>query len=247
MKLENKVAIITGSSRGIGRSIAKEFAENGAKVVIVYNSTLEAAKSLEKEIASLGGKSMIVRANISKPEEIRSLIRKVIDKFKKIDILVANAGIVSTPCSIDKATEESVQEVVDTNLVGTYWTIKLIGERLQKSGKIITISSVDGIIGEPFAAMYSATKAGIISLTKSFARHFAKNNIRVNCIAPGLIETDLIKDADKKLIDETLKGALIRRVGQPIEIAKAALFLASEDASYITGNIIPVDGGFHLK
>ncbi|MBU0976222.1 MAG: SDR family NAD(P)-dependent oxidoreductase [Patescibacteria group bacterium] len=245
MKLKDKVALITGSSRGIGRATAILFAKEGAKVVINCKENVEKAEEVLEKVGK--GNGIVVKADVSTEKGVKRLISETEKQFGRIDILVANAGVVPDPCGIEDSTEESINQVIDTNLKGTYKTLKIIGERLSKGGSVVTVSSVDGIIGEPFAAMYSATKAGIIALTKAFARHYSSKQIRVNCVAPGLIETDLTKDADEQLLQETLKGVLIPRIGRPEEVANAILFFASSNASYMTGATICVDGGFNLK
>lgn len=188
------------------------------------------------------------KADISNNQDVLNLKRNIIEKFGKLDCLVCNAGIIPTPCGIDDITDENIDKTINVNLKGTFKCLQILGNTIKetsKHGSIVNITSVDGIIGEPFAVIYSATKAGIISLTKSFARYF-NGNIRVNAVAPGLIDTPLTQSLGNDP-SWTTDYSIIKRIGQPNEIADAVEFLLSDNASFITGQILPIDGGFTLK
>ena len=243
MEFKDKKILITGAASGIGRSIALEYAKEGGKLILCDVDSKK-GEELLKEIQKFSPNSLFFELDItSNLDKFKEILMKKVDS---IDILIPNAGIIAQPCGINDATEESISKTIDTNLKGTYQTLKVLGSIISKKGSIVTISSIDGIIGEPYAAIYSTTKAGIISLTKSFARHYAKKEIRVNCVAPGLINTPLT-DSSGELISDTTDFSLIKRIGKPEEIAKPVLFLSSDDASFITGETLIVDGGFHLK
>ena len=245
MKFPNKIAVVTGAIKGIGKATALELANNGATIILLDKDTASAEDTL-KEIKETSNASMFFETDISKLSSIQDTKQKIQNLFGQIDILIANAGIISQPCSIEEANENSIDKTINTNFKGTYWTIKILGELVKNNGSIVTTSSIDGIIGEPFAAIYSGTKAAIISLTKSFARYYAEKEIRVNSVAPGLIDTPLTQSSGENP-DDTINYSLIKRIGTPEDIAKAIAFLASEDASFITGQVLIVDGGFTLK
>lgn len=244
MKLKDKVAIVTGSTRGIGRSIAELFLKEGAKVVINgtdQNKCDEAAKQLGKN--AIG-----IKADISKSEEINQMIKKTIEKFGKIDILVNNAGIVHFDPFFELS-EDQWDKLMDVDLKGTFLCSQKVAKEMVKrgnGGKIINISSVAGFIGFPRLCHYCAAKAGVAELTKEIAIELAPYKINVNSIAPGIIETDMTKDMikDTKSLKQLLSRIPLGRVGKPEEIAKVALFLASDDSSYMTGTTVFVDGGW---
>jgi len=186
--------------------------------------------------------------DISKTNEILKLKQYILDNFEKLDYLICCAGIMPLPCEIDTITDENIDKTIDVNLKGTFKCLNILGNLIKetsKNGSIVTISSVDGLIGEPYGVIYSTTKAGIISLTKSFARYF-KGDIRVNCVAPGLIDTPLT-DSTGEDPSWTTDYSIIKRIGKPEEIADSIIFLLFDTASYITGQVLTVDGGFTLK
>ncbi len=245
MKLKNKVAIITGSSRGIGKAIALLFAEQGAKIVINDNKSKEQAEKTLEEVKKIGSEAIMIKCDVSKEEEVKKMVEETIRKFGKIDILVNNAGIVFDIPLFEK-TVEQWKETLDTNLIGVFLCSKYVSKYMlkQKSGNIINISSTNSMNSYcPESSDYDSSKAGVNLLTKNLAEELAPN-IRVNCIAPGWVDTEINKNLPKNFVDDELKKIYLKRFGKPEEIAKTALFLASEDSSYITGSIIVVDGGY---
>lgn len=194
-------------------------------------------------------RALFCKADISKKDEVEAMKKYVLDTFGKLDGLVANAGIMPLPAGIDDITDENIDKTIAVNLKGTFYTLKTLGALIQdtsKQGSIVTLTSVDGIIGEPYGVIYSATKAGIISLTKSFARKYKNPLVRVNAVAPGLIETPLTASTGEDPA-WTTELSVIQRMGQPVEIAAVVAFLLSDDASFVTGQILAADGGFTLK
>jgi len=242
--LKGKSAIVTGASRGIGRAIALTLAQNGANVVINYRSNDELADNLVKEIESYGVKAVKVKGDISSFKEAEELINAAIDNFKSIDILVNNAGITKDGLFM-RMKEEDFDTVVNTNLKGTFNTSKAIISHMLKarSGRIINISSVVGVIGNGGQANYAASKAAVIGLTKSIAKEVGSRGITVNAIAPGFIESDMTEVLSDKVKDMMLNSIPLKSFGKGEDVANLALFLASDLASYITGQVIHVDGG----
>jgi 3-oxoacyl-[acyl-carrier protein] reductase len=247
MLLENKTAIVTGSAKGIGKGIATEFARQGATVVINYCGSKEAALKTVEEIKAFGGKAIPYQADISDYEMSKKMMDDIIKEYGAIDILVNNAGITRDNLIL-RMSESEFDDVIRTNLKGTFNCIKHVTKYMlkNKSGKIINISSISGVNGIAGQANYSASKAGIIGLTKSFAKEMSSKGININAIAPGFIETDMTKVLDDKYVEEIVKTIPSKRVGIPEDIAKAALFLASDMSDYITGQTIMVDGGLGL-
>lgn len=247
MLLENKIAIVTGSAKGIGKGIATEFARQGATVVINYCGSKEAALKTVEEIKAFGGKAIPYQADISDYEMSKKMMDDIIKEYGAIDILVNNAGITRDNLIL-RMSESEFDDVIRTNLKGTFNCIKHVTKYMlkNKSGKIINISSISGVNGIAGQANYSASKAGIIGLTKSFAKEMSSKGININAIAPGFIETDMTKVLDDKYVEEIVKTIPSKRVGRPEDIAKAALFLASDMSDYITGQTIMVDGGLGL-
>ncbi|MFA6939833.1 MAG: SDR family oxidoreductase [Clostridiaceae bacterium] len=245
MELEGKIALITGSSRGIGRSIALGLAKEGASVIVNYSKDMENSLITERKIIEGGGYCKSIKADVSSYIEAKSLIESIINKFGRIDILVNNAGVSKVGLFID-TTEEDFDNILNTNLKGMYNTchnsLKYMLER--KSGSIINISSIWGEAGASCEVLYSASKGGVNSFTRSLAKEIAGMGIRVNAIAPGVIDTSmnsfLNKDEKQALIDEIPMG----RFGETSDVSDLAVFLASEKSKYITGQIIKVDGGF---
>ena len=245
--LENKVALVTGASRGIGREIARTLAKEGAMVIINYNGSearaLEAKELIEKE----GGKASIYQCNVSDFDACEKMVKDLVKEFGHIDILVNNAGITRDNL-IMRMKEEDFDAVLNINLKGTFNTIRHLSRQMlkQKSGKIINISSVSGIMGNAGQANYSASKAGVIGLTKAAARELASRGITVNAIAPGFIKTEMTE-----VLPEDVKKAMgeqipLKRFGETSDVAEAAAFLASDCASYITGQVLSVDGGMAM-
>ena len=246
--LKGKVAIITGSSNGIGREIARIFSKNGAKVVINYpfeRSKEEAAKIVE-EIKQAGGEAIAVMADVSKFDEAQKLIKTTVDTFGTLDILVNNAGITRDMLLV-RMTEEEFDSVININLKGVFNCMKH-GARvmMKKGGSIINMSSVVGLHGNAGQCNYSASKAGVIGMTKSAAREFASKNLRINAIAPGFIVSNMTDKLPDTIKENTLKGIPLGRFGNVEEVANVALFLASDLSSYITGEVIKVDGGMAM-
>ncbi len=244
MKLKNKIALITGASRGIGRSTALLFAKEGAKVAVNYFSSENEAKSVVEEIKKIGSEAIAIKCDVSNEEQVKSMVNQVLSKFGSLDILVNNAGIVFDVPFL-KRTVEQWKKTLDVNLLGTFLCSKYASEPLKKTnnGKIINISSTNAIdCFSPEAMDYDASKAGIIILTRDLAKELAPK-IRVNAVAPGWVDTEMNKDLPQDFIDEEVEDIYLKRFAKPDEIAKAILFLASDDASYITGSILKVDGG----
>lgn len=245
--LENKVALVTGASRGIGKEIALSLAKEGAAVILNYNGSKEKAESAAEEIRSAGGKAEIYQCNVSDFEACGAMIQDLIKQYGKIDILVNNAGITRDGLLM-KMSEEDFDAVLGTNLKGAFNTIRHMSRYFlkQKSGKIINISSVSGILGNAGQANYSASKAGVIGLTKSVARELASRGINVNAIAPGFVATDMVEamteDAKAKMTD----AIPLKRIGTTKDIANMAVFLASDASDYITGQVFAVDGGMSI-
>lgn len=242
-QLDGKTAIVTGASRGIGRAIAIELARAGAKVALVYQNNEAKAQAVAEEIAALPGTAIIVKANVGVSAEARAMVKRVADEFGRLDILVNNAGI-TRDTSIKKMTDEQWEEVIQTNLNGYFYcmsaAIPFMTE--QKSGRIINISSMNGQVAAFGQANYSASKGGIIALTKTAALELARSGITVNTVSPGFTDTDMFSEVPEK-IQEQIKGRIpLGRFGKPEEIAKAVVFLAA-DADYITGQQINVNGG----
>ena len=249
MQIEDKVAIVTGSSRGIGREIALKFAENGAKVVVNYPVDAEAenAEAVADEVRDLGTEALAVKADVTDTKEVKGLIKETRKEFDKIDILVNNAGITRDKLLM-RMREEDWDSVLDVNLKGAFNTTKAVSRVMmkQREGTIINIASVVGLMGNAGQANYSASKAGLIGFTKSVAREMAARNITVNAVAPGFIETAMTDELSDKVIDEMTDNIPLEDLGQPEDVANAVLFLASDAANYITGEVIRVDGGMAM-
>ncbi|MCI0714492.1 MAG: 3-oxoacyl-[acyl-carrier-protein] reductase [Chloroflexi bacterium] len=247
-QLEGRVAVVTGGSRGIGRGIALELAKRGASIVVNYHSNAAAAEEVVQEITSNGGQAIAVQADVSNMHDAERLIKAALDTYEKIDILVNNAGTTRDNL-IMMMKEEDFDLVINTNLKSTWNCAKqAIRPMVRKRyGRIINITSVSGIFGNPGQTNYSASKAGIIGMTRSLAREVGARNITVNAVAPGFIETDLTSDLPQDLrnwVDEML---VIKRWGSIEDVANAVAFLASDEASYITGQTLTVDGGLVMS
>lgn len=244
MELDNKVSIITGSSRGIGKAIALDFAKAGAAVVINATKENDTAKNTLCEIEALGAKAKLIYADVSKPEEAARLISEAYDTFGKIDILVNNAGITRDSLML-RMNEEAWDSVIDVNLKGPFNCIKAVSRIMmkQKCGSIINMTSVVGITGNAGQANYSASKAGLIGLTKTTAKEFAKKGIRCNAVAPGFIESEMTDVLPGEIKQKYLDNIPLARFGTGEDVAKLCRFLASDLSMYITGQVINVDGG----
>ncbi len=247
MRLEGKTALVTGASRGIGRAIALALAKEGAFVAVNYNGSEEAARQVTEEIRSAGGSALAYQCSVADAAAVKDMMEQVIQERKRLDILVNNAGITRDNLIL-KMKEEEFDAVLDTNLKGVFHTSKIAAKQMlkQKSGSIVNISSISGILGNAGQANYAASKAGVIGLTKSLARELASREIRVNAVAPGFIETDMTGKLPESAA-EAGKGQIpFGRFGKAQEVAKAVCFLASDDASYITGQVLCVDGGMGM-
>jgi 3-oxoacyl-[acyl-carrier protein] reductase len=245
--LAGQVALVTGASRGIGKSIALALAEAGASVVINYAGNAEAATQVVEQAKTLGVEAFAIQGHVGDSTVFEDMVKQVVDTYGRIDILVNNAGITRDNL-IMRMKESEFDDVIETNLKGVFNGIKAVTRPMmkQRSGKIINISSVVGVLGNAGQANYVAAKAGVIGLTKSSARELASRNITVNCIAPGFIETDMTEQLSEELRQGMLAGIPLARLGSPEEIAKVALFLASDNASYMTGQTLHVDGGMYM-
>jgi 3-oxoacyl-[acyl-carrier protein] reductase len=243
----NKVALVTGSSMGIGRAIAIEMAKDGVDIVVNSEKTSHEGVEVVNEIERLGRRAIYIQADISDFEEAETMVGKIIAEFGRIDILVNNAGII-----IDKRlTDMTIQDwnkVISVNLTGVFNCTKSVIEYMQKQkfGKIINIASISGQIGNIGQANYSAAKGGVISFTKTVAKEYAADNITVNAIAPGFIKTRMLDNIPEKVMEKILKQIPLRRLGKPEEVAMLVRFLASNDASYITGQVINMNGGLYM-
>lgn len=245
--LSGKVALVTGASRGIGREIALTLAGYGADVIVNYNGSQEKAEAVVREITALGRKSCAVQCSVSEEKACEQMIADMLAEFGHIDILVNNAGITKDNL-VMKMTGEDFDAVINTNLKGTFNTVKYMYRPFlkQRSGRIINLSSVSGVLGNAGQVNYSASKAGVIGLTKSLARELASRNITVNAVAPGFIATDMTDSMTEATKEATIAQIPLKRVGQPKEIAETVAFLASDKAAYITGQVISVDGGMAI-
>mgnify|MGYP000221917084 FL=1 len=244
---ENKTIFITGGSRGIGKEIALKFAENGYNIVTNYVSDKTDVEGLKKEFEEKGVKSLIVKADVTSSEEIESLVKKAIEEFESIDVLVNNAGITKDNLLM-RMNEEEFNKVIDVNLKGTYIVTKIVSKYMMKKrkGNIINLSSVVGVVGNAGQCNYSASKAGIIGFTKSIAKELASRNIRANAVAPGFIETDMTAVLGENVKENIYNQIPLKRMGTAREVANLVYFLGTEESSYITGQVISVDGGMTM-
>jgi 3-oxoacyl-[acyl-carrier protein] reductase len=245
--LTGKVALVTGASRGIGRAIALCLAEAGADVAVNYAGNEQAAAEVVQQIEAMGRKAVMMRADVSKAQEADQLIKDTLEQLGKLDILVNNAGITRDNL-IMRMKEEEFDTVIATNLKGVFNCVKAATRPMmkQRSGRIINISSVVGVLGNPGQANYVAAKAGVIGLTKAAARELASRGITVNAVAPGFIETDMTDQLPEDVKAKMLEDIPLAKLGQPEDVAKTVLFLASADSSYMTGQTLHVDGGMYM-
>lgn len=241
---ERKVVFVTGGSRGIGKAIALKYAQNGYNVVINYVSDKTNVEELQKEFTKLNVECLIEKADVSKSEEVEKIVKKAIEKFNKIDVLVNNAGITRDGLLM-RMKEEDFDKVIEINLKGTFLITKSVIPYMLKKrdGKIINLASVVGVTGNAGQCNYSASKAGIIGFTKSIAKELASRNIRANAIAPGFIDTDMTSVLSDEVKDSINVQIPMKRMGTTQEIANVAYFLGCEESSYITGQVINIDGG----
>jgi len=242
--LSGKVALVTGAGRGIGRAIALQLAEYGAKVVVNYRNSIAQVEELLLTIKNAGGEAIAIQADISKEDEVKNLVDEAVKNYGRLDILVNNAGITKDTLMM-RMTEQDFTSVLDINLKGTFLCTKYASNVMmkQRSGKIVNISSVSGITGNIGQVNYAASKAGVIGLTKAAARELALRGITVNAVAPGFIETDMTDQLSDKVKEANLVNIPLKRFGKASEIAGAVCFLASDAASYITGQVLQVNGG----
>lgn len=245
--LKNKIVLITGAGRGIGRAIAIALAKEGAEVVINYNGSEERTKEVKQTIEENGGKASIYKCNVSDFVACEAMIKDIVKEYGHLDILVNNAGITKDGL-IMKMKEEDFDSVLNVNLKGTFNTIRHSARQMlkQRSGKIINISSVSGILGNVGQANYAASKAGVIGLTKTMARELGSRGITVNAIAPGFVDTEMTEVLSEEIRENACKQIILGRFGKPEDIANTAVFLASDKADYITGQVISVDGGMNV-
>lgn len=246
-KLDGKTAVVTGASRGIGRAIALQLASEGANVVVNFSGSEQKAQQVVEEITGLGVKAIAVQANVSDSESVQNLMNAAIEQFGSIDILVNNAGITRDNL-IMRMKEDEWDDVINTNLKGVFLCTKAVTRQMmkQRSGRIINITSIVGVMGNAGQANYVSAKAGVIGLTKTTARELASRNILVNAIAPGFITTEMTYELPEDIKKSMLAQIPLGTLGEPEHIAKAVVFLASEDSSYMTGQTLHIDGGMYM-
>jgi 3-oxoacyl-[acyl-carrier protein] reductase len=246
LKLKGRVALITGAAQGIGKSVALLLAQNGADIV-VSDINFEKAEETAKEIESIGSKAIAIKVDVANLKDVERMVESILEKFGKIDILVNNAGITRDKLIL-RMTEEDWDAVLNVNLKGTFNCTKAVVRHMakQRSGKIVSIASVVGEMGNAGQVNYSASKAGVIGLTKTIAREFAQRRINVNAIAPGYIETPMTEVLPEKVKEELKRLIPMERLGKPEDVAEAVLFLVSEESNYITGQVLNVNGGIYM-
>ena len=243
MRLKDKVALITGGARGIGQAIAMAFAKEGADIVVA-DVNLEVAQKTASEIESLGRKALALEMDVTNYEKVEEGINKILDKMGKVDILVNNAGITKDNLLL-RMSQADWDAVINVNLKGTFNCIKAVSRPMvkQRSGRIISIASIIGLMGNPGQANYAASKAGIIALTKTVAKELASRNINANAVAPGFIQTEMTAKLPEDIKKKMLEAIPLAKLGTPQDVANVCLFLASDESSYVTGQTITIDGG----
>ncbi|MBU3101402.1 3-oxoacyl-[acyl-carrier-protein] reductase [Clostridium sp. DSM 17811] len=244
LMLKGKTAVVTGASRGIGRAIALKLAKHGANVVVNYRNSVDAVQEVVKEIEALGVKVLAIQADISSYTDVENMIKKSVEEFGSIDVLVNNAGITKDGLLM-RMKEADFDSVIDINLKGAFNCTRHVAAIMlkQRSGRIINISSVSGLTGNAGQVNYSAAKAGIIGMTKSVAKEFGSRGVTCNAVAPGYIQTDMTEDLPAKVKDTIMGTIPLKRLGRPEDVANVVAFLATDEAAYITGQVINVDGG----
>lgn len=245
--LNGKIALVTGAGRGIGRAIALTLAKYGADVVVNYNGSGEKAKEVAAEIEKMGRKAVVIKANVADKEDCKAMFEQIKEVYGRLDILVNNAGITRDGLSV-RMKENDFDEVININLKGAFLCMQQAGLMMmrQRYGKIVNISSISGVRGNAGQINYCAAKAGVLGMTKSMAKELASRNIYVNAVAPGYIDTDMTEALSKEVKDAVQKEIPLGRTGKAEEIAETVAFLASDRASYITGQVILVDGGMGI-
>lgn len=243
-KLNGKAALVTGASRGIGAEIAKQLAKEGARVAVNYSGSQSKAEEVVNEIIAAGGQAFAIQASVSDAENVTEMVKQTIEQFGSVDILVNNAGITRDNLLM-RMKESEWDDVIDTNLKGVFLCTKAVTRQMmkQRAGKIINIASIVGVSGNAGQANYVAAKAGVIGLTKTTAKELASRHINVNAIAPGFITTEMTDELSDVVKNQMLTQIPLSKLGNPQDVAKAVVFLASDDASYITGQTLHVDGG----
>ena len=244
MLLDGKTALVTGASRGIGRAIALRLAAEGARVAINYAGNVKAAEEVKAAIEAAGGTAILCRADVADSAAVEAMVADVAKEFGAIDILVNNAGI-TRDTLLMRMKDEDFAKVLDTNLKGVFYCTKAVSKLMMKkrSGRIVNMASVVGLVGNAGQTNYAAAKAGVIGFSKSAAKELASRGITVNAVAPGFIGTDMTADLPESVKEKALSDIPLGRAGQPEDVANAVLFLASDQASYITGQVVNVDGG----
>jgi 3-oxoacyl-[acyl-carrier protein] reductase len=246
--LLDKVALVTGASRGIGRAIAEQLASAGARVAIVYLSRADAAAEVVEAIQSAGGDAWAVQADVRSAQAVQTVARQIEEKWGSVDILVNNAGITRDGL-LARMSEDDWHAVIETHLTGAFHCTQAVLRKMMRRrwGRIISITSVSGLAGNAGQANYAAAKAGLVGLTRALAREVGSRNITVNAVAPGFVETDMTADLAEQWKQEALKLTPVGRFGAPAEVASLVVYLASDAASYITGQVISIDGGLGMR
>lgn len=244
MLLDGKTALVTGASRGIGRAIALRLAEEGAQVAINYAGNVQAAEEVKNAIEAAGGKAMLCQADVADSDAVDAMVESVVKEFGTIDILVNNAGI-TRDTLLMRMKDEDFDKVLNTNLKGVYYCTKVVSKLMMKkrTGRIVNMASVVGLVGNVGQTNYAAAKAGVIGFSKAAAREMAARGITVNVVAPGSIDTDMTAVLPEKVKEKIIADIPLGKMGEPKDIANAVLFLVSDQASYITGQVVNVDGG----
>jgi len=244
MLLDGKTALVTGASRGIGRAIALRLAEEGAQVAVNYAGNVKAAEEVKSVIEAAGGKAMLCQADVADSKAVDAMVESVVKEFGTIDILVNNAGITHDTLLM-RMKDEDFDKVLDTNLKGVYYCTKVVSKLMMKkrTGRIVNMASVVGLVGNVGQTNYAAAKAGVIGFSKAAAREMASRGVTVNVVAPGSIDTDMTAVLPEKVKEKIIADIPLGKMGEPKDIANAVLFLVSDQASYITGQVVNVDGG----